>query len=309
MDSNPCEFNRYYRTNGSLKAFETNRDAQPFGPAFEIRSNGEPKEFGAWLNRRPIGTHMSWIDTGEKHFETYFSPDLKDAAIGRGYLADWLLITEASQSDDPCLENRWSTPSVSLGTEQFQEAKCSEVRHLIDARAELDWCTTEEEGLSRKAPTWPNGQTAFLGFRYGQLPSGAVITFWENGAVRTVGDRGAEGIVGTRSCFSRYGELTAEQNFFRFGWSTGCWVNRFFQWKGTSVSLSKVEIFKNFQLIESRRSPNIRTVLDESYFNSLCDPLYKSLKKMSYQPEAGEFAYSDKDEDLIDWESLSEIFF
>jgi hypothetical protein len=304
MSSTHCEFKRQYRRNGKLKTFETFRHGQPFGPAFEIRSNGELKEVCVWLNEQPIGTHLSWIDTGEKRCETYFSVNLRDAAIGRDYLTNWLDVWEVSQAVNLCPYDRWSTPIASPTAEQFSEAKYSEVPSLVDAQAELDWCTTAEEGLLEKAPAWPNGQIAFLGFRYGQLPSGAVITFWENGAVRTAADWGAEGVVGTRSCFSRQGELIGEQNFFRRGWSTGCWVNRFFRWEGASPVLAKVEMYKGFQLAESYIAPRIRTVLDEAFFNRFGDPLYKVLRKMSYNPETETYSLSDSDDDLINWESL-----
>ncbi len=93
---------------------------------------------------------------------------------------------------------------------------------------------------------------AYLGYKdYRGRRFGAHVAFWDNGMVRSISDWAFDGVVGTRCCFCRKGELLAEQNFARDGWRNGNWVTRFFSWRGDDVAISEIEVFQNNQRLFS----------------------------------------------------------
>lgn len=291
-----------YSRQQKLRSFHTIRDGKKMGPSFVCYGDGTLRDFDVLSNGLRVGTQFSWLEYGDKREETYYC--LRgDAYIVRTYIVDRLDVIEWP------FESTKPISSWEAGYEQenpppsFQHI---DVPILLDPAAESSWCTTDDVGLSDELPRWSNGQVAFLGCRYGNFPSGAAVTFWENGAVRTVAHWDDDGVIGTRSCFADSGDLIAEQNFFRNGWKSGYWVNRHFTWEEDFPKLSKVEIFQGFELVETLASPIVKNVLDEASFNYECDPLYGRLRRVRYAPSKNQYNQSDESEDLIDWKEIAQ---
>lgn len=301
MMLNRTEFVIKYSRKSKVKSFETLRGGNSLGPHFICHADGTLKKFNVIAHQRRVGTEMCWLDTGSKECELYLLCHSERALIYRLYMIDYLGV-EDPQSESQAHFARWVTDFAPVAP------NCREtlvrVPELLDPTAESIWCTTEDEGLSDELPRWPNGQIAFLGCRYGKFPSGAAIAFWENGAVRTAAHWDDDGVLGTRSCFADNGDLAAEQNFFRSGWKTGCWVDRYFAWDNGLPTLSKVNIFKGFELVKTVDSPIVRSVWDEALFNRASDPIYEKLRKMHYDPIGDQYYHSDSAEDFIDWTAI-----
>ena len=303
MTRNRKKYMIHFSRQRKVRSFESNRDGKAHGPKFVCYSDGTLKEFANYVGTRRVGTEHAWIDTGNKNEEVYFPCDLGNALIARLYIIELLDITLLDQGSSN-IHERW------IASESFPEPRDlkdpTQFPRLNDPTAESRWCTTEDEGLSDELPRWPNGQIAFLGCRYGNFPSGAVVTFWESGAVRTVAHWDDDGVVGTRSCFDDNGNLTAEQNFFRNGWNSGCWIDRHFTWEDDFPMLSRVDIFKGFELVKTIDTPVVRSIWDEAMFNRECDPLYGKLRRQRYDPIINQFIESEEDEDLVDWKEIAQ---
>ena len=277
-----------FSESGELSQISSLLNKEPFGPKLSFYEDGTLEAVLIEYYNRPVGTNQAWIDNGQKAWECYSSPNLYGATIYRDFSIEFLRLEDLQPS-----LRRWRA----CKEEFFDCARTSEIQGLtllFDANAELELPPIALNAEQQDA-IWLGGRSISGGAIGTDIDRDcATVTFWPNGAVRTVGYWEDDAVIGTRSCFTSEGRLLVEQFFHTSGYRNGNWVNRFFSWHEGAPRLGAIEMYLDFKLHKAIEEPVITSILNEASLNRYVDPLLGQIRELST-------VNNTESRELVDW--------